>query len=99
MNARQGSDLARVFEKRKPDGSLCFLDKIDDPDRLARFDLEQVFFTLDELSVFFVITIFAKYAEKMIIFEAQSILDYEQVQTNYVLASLQPNLKRRTLFK
>lgn len=67
--------------------------------QMEKFDLERMFFTMDELSVFYMITMFSKAAKKMVVFESQNILDNEQIQANFILASLEANFKNRLRMK
>ena len=66
---------------------------------MEKFDLEQAFFTMDELSVFYMISMFSRVAKKMVVFESHNILDNEQIQASFILASLEGNLKNRLRMK
>lgn len=102
QNSRKGSDLRRIFDKRKPDGSFCFLSSmLDHLGRIEQFDLDQAFFTMNKLAVFYTISMFSKFAKDMslVVFESQTILDNEQIQANFFLRSLEANLKNRLRLK
>ena len=97
-NSQTGSDLNRIFNKRKPDGSLCLLDSVlSNYGLIAGFDVLNTFYLTNKLVVYFVLSIFSRIIKKIVL--ENSFLDYELLQVHLVRASLNRNLKAQLLVK
>lgn len=99
-SSHKSGDLAQIFNKRRPDGSVCLLDRILHNYGLIQspqFNMMNSFYLMNKLAVYFVLSIFSRILKK-IIFE-NSFFDYELLQVHLIRKSLQEDLKAKLLVK
>lgn len=95
--SNEGSDLWRVTNQMKqPDGNFCFLNHFfEDPTLIGDFPITKTFFLSKKLNTLFALNLFAGLGEDKIIFQANSILDFELVQALYMSKRMNEKTKQR----